>query len=465
MTTKVTINSKTSKKYRTEYLNDREHLVTEMVSIVGDSVMNKGLYPLDEVKATYKQLHNLPAPNSHPMINGEPISAFHPLAVNAYNIGGFIRNPRMDGKKVINEFWLDVEIANKIDDGKELVRRIENAEEVGVSTGLTVDQEEVADSNEYEWIARNMQFDHVAILLNEKAAGAHVGTKLQTNSERVLIGFCQPSVAKLNSLKENEMALNAKAFLKELVSLIKGDDAKLVQNAYTVDDLHRNVSKELSAKYANDTNYVWTQAIMPTENSVVYEICSRDGSESKLYKQTYSVDEQTYAVALADDPVEVVKKTEYVAMGAAADAGTESNEQSEEDENMGKQTASAASTENEGAVTVENAVKILESKGFKVINSDQQKSLDFFMQNQSKIEALLGVADDELVALRKEVIANSQLTEDDVKDMPRELLLKLNAAATPPQNFAANGGRQPNRQVSNPSDADYLADYSTAPAK
>lgn len=470
MSTKITVNSKTAGKYRREMLNNREHIVTEMVSIVGDSVMNKGLYPLEEVEASYSQINNLPAPNGHPIVNGEKVSAFHPLAMNAYNIGGFVRNPRMDGKAVVNEFWLDTEIADKSDDGKELVRRIEEGEEVGVSTGLTIDQEVSNEKGEYDWIARNLRFDHVAILLNEKAAGAHVGTKLQTNSEHVLIGFCdvhnssgEPKGVqnvKQNAQAQEETAL-VKKFFSKIMEMMGSDSLAIKTNSITTDDLHRNLSTALAAKYASDENYVWTVAVMPTENKVVYEVCAKDSSSSKLFKHSYSVNEQTYAVELTDEPVEVVKKTEFVEIGAA-DAGAD-DVNSNKDEDMNKQETKPGVTADSAAntaVSVENAIAVLESKGLKVINAEQAKDFEFLSANRSKLELVINREEEELATIRQVIVANSKFTDDELKAMPRDTLLKLHSSFTPRDDFSLASGRAPVRTAVSNAD-DFEADYTT----
>ena len=50
---KITINSRTTGHFRKESLDGREHIVTEMVPIVGNSVMNRGFYPDDEVTKAF----------------------------------------------------------------------------------------------------------------------------------------------------------------------------------------------------------------------------------------------------------------------------------------------------------------------------------------------------------------------------------------------------------------------------
>jgi len=168
-------------------INNRPHLSTEMVSIVGDSVMNGLLYPLSHVSTAFPQLDQLPAPASHPTVNGQNVSAFHPLAVNAHNFGGMIRAPRMEGKKVINELVIDIEVANKDERGKEIVRRIEAGESIGVSTGLNATVTNQAGKEgeaQYKGIVSNIKFDHVAVLPNEAPAG---GDTFTINSDKVMI--------------------------------------------------------------------------------------------------------------------------------------------------------------------------------------------------------------------------------------------------------------------------------------
>lgn len=180
MPQKITINSRSDGKFRKEVINNRPHIVTEMLSIEGDTVMNGLYYPDSEVESSYSQLDSLPAPAGHPVANGENISAFHPLAMNAFNVGGFVRSPRKEGKRVINELVFDIEAASKDDRGKEIIRRIENGERIGVSTGLNAKLVNYSGKKAVSGI----KFDHVAVLLNEKPAGENTYT---VNSEEVLI--------------------------------------------------------------------------------------------------------------------------------------------------------------------------------------------------------------------------------------------------------------------------------------
>ena len=188
MKTKVLINSKTSGKFKREDIDGRSHIVTTMMPIRGDITMNGIFYPDKEVEASFMQLNMLPAPNGHPTVNGVNVPAFHPVANNKHNIGGFLRNPRKKGKRVFVDFLLDEEVANNSEAGKETIRRIEAGERIGVSTGLgianVINKTGTDDfGKKYLREGKVFNFDHVATLLNETAAGEHAGTELILNEE------------------------------------------------------------------------------------------------------------------------------------------------------------------------------------------------------------------------------------------------------------------------------------------
>lgn len=171
---KIVVNSKSTGKFRTEVINNRPHIVTEMVSIEGDSVMNGLFYSIDEVNKSYSQLDSLPAPAGHPKVNGKNVSAYHPLATNAHNVGGFVRAPKIVGNQVINELVFDIEVANKDDRGKEIVNRIKSGSRIGVSTGLDAKISNSGGDHSgkpYRGAVSDIKFDHVAVLLNEVPAG------------------------------------------------------------------------------------------------------------------------------------------------------------------------------------------------------------------------------------------------------------------------------------------------------
>lgn len=174
---------------RTEMFNGRRHLVIPSYTLPDDVVMNGGLYPRAEIEASYASLENTPAPLGHPQIDGEYVSAHHPAAVNAYHAGAFNRNVKRDGHRVYLEKWVDLEFAENSARGKELLAAIEAKTPIHTSTGVLLRRETVTNANEtgYSWIARDMRFDHDAILINEiGAATPDQGVGLFVNVEEAV---------------------------------------------------------------------------------------------------------------------------------------------------------------------------------------------------------------------------------------------------------------------------------------
>lgn len=242
------INSFSAGSYEMRQINNRPHIVTKMVSLEADSVMNGLLYPSDVVNLSFPQLHSLPAPAGHPVVNDEYVSASNPLAINAHNIGGIVLNPIIDSQgRVINELALDINVAEKDDRGKEIIRRIKNKDRVGVSTGLTITTSEESGSmkgRDYSSKINSMQFDHVAILLNEEPAGENTFT-LNSNTTKLPVSTGDHKPKEEQSMdhtidighlakgdREIIKTLNADQILKALNSVVTVEEATgIVENA------------------------------------------------------------------------------------------------------------------------------------------------------------------------------------------------------------------------------------------
>lgn len=281
----ISINSQTSGKFKREMINNRSHIVTSMMPIRGDISMNGILYPNKEVKASFEQLHDLPAPNGHPVINGVHVSAFKPASMNAFNVGGFTRNPKMKGKEVFVDFLIDEEVANKSDDGKEIIRRIEAGEKIGVSTGLNINEIEMKSGKDdlgvsFDRIGRGFNFDHVAILLNEKAAGDHAGTELI-----------------LNTANKDEPI--------HIVNLVMNEPNQLeielnTEHALSASDIH----EQLNRLIASDNENIFKHVIdfFPEDKKFIFSMSSK--TDRKIFEQSYAVGNDV--IALIGEPVEVI---------------------------------------------------------------------------------------------------------------------------------------------------------------
>lgn len=167
---------------RREQRNGRDHLVIPSYTLPADVVMNGGLYPGGEIDRAYAGLEGTLAPLGHPQVDGEYVSARTPEAINAYHVGAFNRNVEKRGHRVYLEKWVDVETAGQTEQGRRLLAAVAAGDPIHTSTGVFL-RREAAKGDGYDWVARDMQFDHDAILLDEPgAAGPEQGVGMMVNT-------------------------------------------------------------------------------------------------------------------------------------------------------------------------------------------------------------------------------------------------------------------------------------------
>lgn len=211
------VNSKS--KISTQIIDGKEHIViNDVVPIVDDIVMNGIFHPADEINKSYMTLNDNLMPLDHPRVNNENVSALNPQAINNYYIGAWGRNVRKSDNKVLMDAYIDRKFAESTEKGRMLVNRLDdmmsgkNTTPIHVSTGLTYtpdNQSGTSKGKRYNAIARNMNFDHVAILPNKQGAATPedgVGIFVNSNGEKSAIEYvslidCQEESA-VNGIKK-----------------------------------------------------------------------------------------------------------------------------------------------------------------------------------------------------------------------------------------------------------------------
>jgi hypothetical protein len=157
--------------------------------------MNDGLYSADEIASSFNSLDMTLAPVEHPTIDGQFLSANDPRAIHSFHAGAFNTNIRQDDGRVHIDKFINVAEAMKTDRGKRLLDRINELETsekpraIHTSVGVFLTPEELdeprtnAAGDKYTWIAREMDFDHDAILLDSVgAAQPHQGVGMGVNA-------------------------------------------------------------------------------------------------------------------------------------------------------------------------------------------------------------------------------------------------------------------------------------------
>ena len=174
---------------RKERRNGRDKIVVPSATLPDGIVMNGISYPAEEIEKGFMSLNNTYAPLGHPTINGMFVSASDPEGINIGWIGAHNENVRRENGRVLLDKVIDVARANESVGGRSVLEAIEKGTPIHTSTGLFCDLDASTD-DAYEFIARNMDFDHDAILLGEEGAATPeqgVGMMVNANGEQTEI--------------------------------------------------------------------------------------------------------------------------------------------------------------------------------------------------------------------------------------------------------------------------------------
>lgn len=169
---------------RREKRNGRDVVIVPSATLPDNIVMNGIMYPADEIAKSFSGLERTPAPLGHPTINGKFVSARDPEGINLSWIGAWNENVRRENGRVLLDKVIDVEMANRSEGGKAVLSAIDKGEAVHTSTGLLAMLEVANGDVDYKYIAREIAFDHDAILLGEQgAATPEQGVGMLVNSK------------------------------------------------------------------------------------------------------------------------------------------------------------------------------------------------------------------------------------------------------------------------------------------
>ncbi|MFH2476621.1 DUF2213 domain-containing protein [Citrobacter freundii] len=283
----------------TTTINGQEHYVIRgAVPIVDDIVMNGGLYPGEEINNSYQTMERKLMPIGHPMVNGKYVSANDPQAVNDYYAGAWAQNVSKASDKVVMDVYVNKAVADTKPDGKRLIQRLDdmitgnNADPIHISTGLLLNKEQKSGESKgkkHSWVAHNMQFDHIAILLDEPGAGTpEEGVGMFVNADG------QEGEVETASLIDAANSLKDGLVNKVKFFLTHNSDASF-------DEIYQMLREAIRAPSGSDA-YRYVVTVWP--DKFIYE----EGRQ--LFQQKYLIDDN--AVTLVGEPIEVVRKpTEY----------------------------------------------------------------------------------------------------------------------------------------------------------
>lgn len=181
---------------RREMIDGADCIIINSATLPDNIVMNGGLYPAEEIANSFMSLERVLAPVGHPEKDGKYISANDPYAIHNFDVGAYVANVERKNGKVYHDTIINIDVANQTERGREMLEAIANMEANGVpihtSTGVLLEREILdkpqmnAAEVEYNWIARNMKFDHNALLPNQiGAATPEQGVGMMVNASDV----------------------------------------------------------------------------------------------------------------------------------------------------------------------------------------------------------------------------------------------------------------------------------------
>lgn len=373
------------------------YTIRDVVGAVDDIVMNGRLYPADQLAAGVASLEGKPAPAGHPKsAEGKFISALNGEALASAWIGSYVRNARHEGGRTMVDVVVNEAQAKAHPDGAKLVERLDaaiagaNSDPIHVSTGLMM-QPIMANGEsrgkKYSSIVTNIQYDHLAILLNERgAATPDEGVGMFVNAD----GEQQVESVIVNTEPEDRRT-------RGLIGWIK----KLIGNE---DDL------------SFDQIYSGLQSMLPAE-SWIREVYSKNfiwsDKENRLWRQDYNVSSDS-SLSFVGEPVEVQRQVKY--------------EPIEKETDPMKDAILAALN----AAGISSA-GLDDSQLLAAYNSLQAKPLQEAVNSANaklaEIEAAANAAKTaELDALAQSLAVNSVLTADDLKALGLDRLKAIKAA-------------------------------------
>lgn len=174
-------------KPKLEVRNGREVMVVPSATMPDNVVMNGILYPAEEIAKSFATLERSPAPYGHPIINGAYVSARDVEVMNIFGVGAWNANVRRENGRVFLDKIIDIQTARATEKGRALINVIDEGKPIHTSTGLLAHLEKAAEGLGYEFTARDIEFDHDAILANgeEGAATPEQGVGMLVNNEKI----------------------------------------------------------------------------------------------------------------------------------------------------------------------------------------------------------------------------------------------------------------------------------------
>lgn len=361
-------------------------------------VLNRMLYPAEQLAAGVASLDGKPAPAGHPKdADGRYISALNGDALLKAYAGAVCRNARHEGGRTLVDIEVNEAQARAHPDGLKLVERLDaaiagtNSAPIHVSTGLfcePITANGESGGKAYDRVATRISYDHMAFLLHERGAGTPeqgVGMFLNADGEPEPVEEVQA-----NAAPQDRRVEGFAGWLKKLFG----------NTDLSFDQISEGLYKQLPEG-------AWLREVF--DRYAIF--ADRDG---RLFRQDYTVSSDG-SVAWSGTAVEVTRKVEYEPIS------------NHEDDAMRDTILAALNKAGVHTAGKSDEQLLADYEAMKV-----KPHTDALTAANSKVAefeaAQRAAADAELTALATELATNSALKPDDFKAMGLARCKELKAA-------------------------------------
>lgn len=441
------VQSNTGYTIRTEMLDGRKHLVVPVVMMTEGVHAGSGgpiLHLAQELGRIPDSWNGIPITISHPQTPEDGfISANSPQQIQ--RSVGRVFNTHLEENKLKAEAWIDEEKIAAF--SSKALAYIRTGKPLDVSVGIFTDNEmEEGEWNgeQYIAVASNYRPDHLALLPDEQGACSwNDGCGIRTNSKN----------------SKYEKMTNFEIFKKlneEGLAVVPFVDVQT--NAKNLNIIQQAVYNLVYAM-DNDIRVYYVEEIY--DDFYIYRVRNRTTAESKLYKQRYTTsgDGDNVEIQIQEDPVEVKRTVTYDTLQKKMQRtkfntnNSNSDQMADVSKLVDQLIANTATRftdcDRQWLSTLsEEALQKLEpvKKEEKPITLDANSALDFLKNNPPKTEDVLQLLSKEERAsyekglatyneqrkqLTDAIVANSEMKEEDVKDLSFETLQKIAKSVTP----------------------------------
>lgn len=281
----------------------------------------------------------------------------------------------------------------------------EGAEPIHVSTGLLLNREAAEGTSKgkkYSWIARNMEWDHLAILppgvpgAGTPEDGVGIFATNGEQIERITVNLEDSTVP-----DESANKINYKSWLHKAINYITN------KSDLSFENISEQIRQILKSEVGED---VWPYIVAVYDDRVGFEI------KGQIFQQFYIVEDDV--VKLVGERVKAVYKTELEPVKSTEGEISMTNEELQ-------------------AVLADALKPVQES-----LTAVNQKLTDIEAENVKLKEQLQANTEQEETAMRAAIIAELKLPESAVNSLKGEALRETYALTSKPA--ALKGGFQPN---------------------